>query len=73
MSEVKKKKRFVAKCIYGPNKYCWQIDSYAIREWKKPNTDECAACLSAHINWGEGALRRPLNSDEAKTLRESID
>lgn len=71
--EVKKKRRFVAKCIYAPNCWCWQQDSYAIREWKKPYTEECPACLIARTNWGESALIRPLNSEEARALREKVD
>jgi hypothetical protein len=71
MSEVKKKKKFVAKCVYSQKKWCYQTNSYAIREWKKPNEEECAACLSAYTCFGMASLRRPLEEDEARTLRNS--
>lgn len=56
----------IPKCIYADWRYCWQRDdtSLWVREYKKPDRSECAACLAALINWGENATRRPITQDE---------
>lgn len=60
------KKPKIPKCIYANWKYCWQRkgNSFSVREYGTPDTKECAACLTALVNWGEDATRRPITKDE---------
>jgi hypothetical protein len=60
------KKPKIPKCVYANWKYCWQRvgNSIFVREYGIPDEKQCAACLAAHVNWGDGATRRPLTKNE---------
>lgn len=68
------KKPKILKCIYANWRYCWQRegDTFYLRKYGEIDKKECAACLSALINWGNDATRRPLTKDEVyKERKES--
>jgi hypothetical protein len=71
---IKKSRLVIPVCIYAKWKRCWQRNvgenyTYWVKNYGKPDSKECAACLGALINWGDGADRRPITKDEAQTER----
>lgn len=75
--KVPKEPRSFPKCIYADWKYCWQrnteyktYNSYQL--YYVINESKCAACLAAHINWGDGATRRPLTKEEIQKEKEGL-
>jgi hypothetical protein len=78
MSEIKKIKKprlTIPKCIYANWKFCWQRNvgnnhTFWVDNYKKPDPEECAACLSAFNAWGDGADRRPISKEEAQKERK---
>jgi len=69
MKHIKEK---YPKCIYANWKFCWQRvgNSIWVYKYGVPDESKCAACLAAHINWGEGATRRPMTKEEIKKEKE---
>jgi len=72
VDEIKPK---IPKCLFANWKYCWQ-HSRSGPDYYKPQRQTydidgsmCAACLAAHVNWGNGATRRPLTKEEVKGKR----
>jgi hypothetical protein len=74
MPKIIKPKPKYPQCIYS-NWYCWQrVDgpnqTYWVKNYGKPDPKECAACLAAHLDWGDGALRRPMHKEEILKEKE---
>ena len=70
-------KEVYPKCVYVKNKFCWQrafksnVNTYSVREYKKPDESYCAACIAARTNYGDDALRQPLTQADIKKEREA--
>jgi hypothetical protein len=76
--KITKSKEVYPKCIYANWKFCWQrankigSHTYWVAEYGKPDPKECAACLAAQINWGDGASRRPMTKEEVIKEKEAL-
>jgi len=65
-------KEVYPKCVYADWKYCWQRigNSIMVSRYKVVDETKCAACLAAHVNWGDGATRRPMTKEEILKEKE---
>ena len=76
-SEEIKQPRTLPKCLYANWKYCWQrrkeYKTYSSYQLQYMIDDkQCAACIAAQINWGDGADRRPLAKEEVQKELEAM-